>query len=416
MKRWANVVWLVAVLAAALPASALARAGDLDRSFGGGDGTASHGGQFHLGVDLLLQPDGRIVALGDRYYAEAEFNLMRLRPGGAFDRSFGGDGRTRTAFPGQPAAAGLARQPGGKLIVLSDFRRPGFVRYTADGRLDRTFGGDGTVAVECPPGWGCFTAASPIVKSDGKIVAAFDAFHEDDQYVLLGRFLPNGRLDPTFGEGGWGRLPVPAAIRVEDLVRQADGKYVVVGGSNEELVEEEFLVARFRAGGRPDLTFGGDGYQLTNFVVGPDMAKGVAPRRDGRLLVVGSYGDDCNSTVACARRGWAFAAYEADGDLDPTFSGNGKLMVLPGKRTEATDLELDGRGRAIVVGSRKRPQEPSLSVVVRLRSDGSFDHSFGRRGRVYGPHSGAKGVALRPSDGKILVLGQGLSVARYHNR
>jgi hypothetical protein len=77
---------------------------------------------------------------------------------------------------------------------------------------------------------------------------------------------------------------------------------------------------------------------------------------------------------------------------------------------------LDGRGRALIVGTRERRKEPPFSGIVRLLRDGSFDHSFGRRGKVFGPHSGAEGVALRAKDGKILVLGSGLSVARYHGR
>jgi uncharacterized delta-60 repeat protein len=119
--------------------------GDLDTSFGeGGQVQTNVGNSWEDIRDLVIQPDGKIVAGGssNRSYA---FTLVRYLPGGSLDPSFGGgDGIVQRAMGGPPSfgVEALVQQPDGKLVAAGtsdslgtpDF---GLVRFLDDGRLDR---------------------------------------------------------------------------------------------------------------------------------------------------------------------------------------------------------------------------------------------------------------------------------------
>ena len=101
--------------------------GHLDTTFGV-DGVVrmGAGGGGEQAIDgLVVQPNGKIVAAG---YAgvphEADdtsvprFVVLRFLKSGVLDRSWGGDGRVSTHFVGGGAAAGAARAPDGRIVVV----------------------------------------------------------------------------------------------------------------------------------------------------------------------------------------------------------------------------------------------------------------------------------------------------------
>jgi hypothetical protein len=83
----------------------------------------------------------------------------------------------------------------------------GLARYDRRGRLDPTFGGDGRVATEFLPG-GYEEAAAVLPGPRHTVVAVGTAFPPSgtDPRLALARYLPDGRLDPAFGEGGLARV------------------------------------------------------------------------------------------------------------------------------------------------------------------------------------------------------------------
>ena len=105
-------------------------------------------------MDLVLQPDGKIVAGGTSRLSgdvAAAFALARYNTNGVLDHTFGINGIRTTGLPGQLAnMTALILQPGGKLVAAGEGRaRPGdspsdfvLVRYQPNGREDTTFGDD----------------------------------------------------------------------------------------------------------------------------------------------------------------------------------------------------------------------------------------------------------------------------------
>jgi uncharacterized delta-60 repeat protein len=107
-------------------------------------------------------------------------------------------------FGAEAGASGIAVAPDGKVVVAGySESMPGFVvaRLLPNGSSDSSWGGTG--AVNTPLGPSGYSA-DVAVQSDGKVVAVGEA-NEDFAVV---RYLENGELDPSFGEGGVVIVPV----------------------------------------------------------------------------------------------------------------------------------------------------------------------------------------------------------------
>lgn len=159
--------------------------GTADTSFGtDGRVTTSLGAGDATGAAVLVQPDGKILVggyfeVGDNNH---DFALARYQTNGTPDPSFGLGGVVTNDLLNQSddVIKGLALQADGRIIAggqtgqypTFDF---GLARYTARGRLDKTFGRNGVVSTNFGSFLGndSFDAAYGVVLApDGKIVAA----------------------------------------------------------------------------------------------------------------------------------------------------------------------------------------------------------------------------------------------------
>ncbi len=202
--------------------------GDLDPAFGG-DGTRSivRGGVARA---VVLQPDGRILVTG---YDGTGLVLARLRVNGSLDPTFAGDGiASGVAWAIFPLT--LALQSNGKIVVGGDYDifHAGLARFTSAGRLDPTFGGNGIQVYRFGSGEQNFTSIA--IQPNGRIVGAGHVGpHEFGDTTIprmfVGRILPDGSLDPSWGNDGKVFTRFPGGASAEGLALQDDGRVVVAG-------------------------------------------------------------------------------------------------------------------------------------------------------------------------------------------
>jgi uncharacterized delta-60 repeat protein len=202
-------------------------------------------------------------------------------------------------------AHAVAIQPDGRIIAVGTHPFGlALARYMPNGSLDPTFGGDGTVGhwgPSSPPS--AIDAHAVALQPDGRILAAggYDVFA-----MGIARFLPHGRLDPSFGGDGVVRTRVKGSEQeLSALALQPDGRILVAGSSwpHESITEgvPRFVVIRYRRNGSLDPSWGGDGKVVT-FFPGNAYAAGAAFQPDGKLVVVGEIG-------LHGGRGYALARY-----------------------------------------------------------------------------------------------------------
>ncbi|MBS1745720.1 MAG: T9SS type A sorting domain-containing protein [Bacteroidetes bacterium] len=107
--------------------------GSVDSSFGNnGIQHVLFGDDDSQSTDILLQKDGKAIISGWSYtsnYADVNFALARLNPDGAFDESFGNNGKTITVVNGFAVAESAALQQDGK-VVLGGYSTVGVIGAT----------------------------------------------------------------------------------------------------------------------------------------------------------------------------------------------------------------------------------------------------------------------------------------------
>ncbi len=100
-------------------------------------------------LDAILQPDGKIIALGNGFSTRNFCIIVRYNPNGSLDSSFG-DG-DKIFFPFQNITD-VALQADGKIIIVGATNSSPadilLVRLNADGSTDMTFDGDGQVTTD----------------------------------------------------------------------------------------------------------------------------------------------------------------------------------------------------------------------------------------------------------------------------
>jgi uncharacterized delta-60 repeat protein len=373
MSKRANlkVVWaalLGAVAAATMvvtlgftnPAQA-ANAGDLDRSFSS-DGRVTFdvfGGVHDSGRAVAIQPDGKIVVAGSwpGFASDASgrtFALARFNPDGSLDTVFGSGGRTLVAFPnGAAEAKDVAIQPDGKIVAAGyshGSRYFALARLESDGDIDPSFSGDGKVETSFGSN-DVADAEAVAIQGNGKIVVAGTIWDnllggDHDADFALARYETDGTLDTTFsGDGkqttGFGEDDLAYAVAIQTNIPFDHRTRIVVAGTHGG----EFALARYYDNGSLDSGFDGDGKVVTDFGGGSGQAaKGVAIQGNGRIVAAGSKASGGDVDFVLAR-------YATDGDLDASFSGDGKVTTGFGDRERAEDVAIQPDGRIVAAGT-----------------------------------------------------------------
>lgn len=389
------VVFMLLVLAFA--SSALAAGGGLDTSFGVGGRVTTNFAADASASAVAIQADGKIVAAGG---AGVDFALARYNTDGTLDTTFSTNGKVTTAFTDGSFANAVAIQSDGKIIAAGGAQGFALARYDTDGALDPTFGTGGLVTTSVTSGTN--QANDVAIQADGKIVAAgfatpggpwrrhfavarylsdgtLDTSFGDGGTVVtafgvsgvanavvllpnqkivlagtngggfaLARYLSDGTLDASFGNGGKvaTTLPGGAGGSAYAVTLQPDGK-IVAGGSYDFYW---FAVARYTLHGGLDRTFGGDGFAITDVGQGGEQwVSGLVIRASGKVVAVGGEGPH-EGGEASPR--FVLTRYRANGVLDPTFGGgDGKVITKFVDGAAASGGVAQADGKIVAVGT-----------------------------------------------------------------
>jgi uncharacterized delta-60 repeat protein len=201
--------------------------------------------------------------------------------------------------------------------------------------------------------------------------------------------------------------------KIEAMAVHSDGRTVVVGHARTSGVsfsDTAVAVARFTASGDLDTTFGNSGGRALIGFDGFDIAVGVAILSDGRIVLAGVTGPSTSS----GPRSIALARLTSAGQLDPTFGASGRVTAPIGDNGTVSAMTLLPDGRILVAGSVVRPGTGRDFLLVRFRSDGSRDTTFGASGSLpnlsasvsldFGGQEQVSALAIQ-SDGRIVAAG-----------
>lgn len=160
------------------------------------------------------------------------------------------------------------------------------------------------------------------------------------------------------------------------------------------------------APGDLDTTFSGDGKASATLAV-DSVGKSVAIQGDGKIVVAG------NARDSVGRDSFAVARFLSTGIQDPTFGSGGQVVTAVGVGSAsayAACIQADGK---IVVGGIAYNGTNEDFALVRYTENGALDTSFGAgTGKVMINVGDSDDYALAvavQSDGKILIAGQSIT-------
>jgi uncharacterized delta-60 repeat protein len=379
--------------------------GDLDPTFGTG-GIAITFGPRDVANALVGQPDGKLVVAGTPSGDGVNHVLLvRYLPNGRGDGSFGPGGKITTTVGHQSGANAVLLQPDGKLVVagwvVPSAGEPSDVllaRFLPNGRLDASFGTAGSVTTHFVAN-NHEEANALLLQPDGKLVVAgrSDILGTPFPRAILARYLPDGRLDDAFGIEGKATLTFEGGSGINALVQQPDGKLVVAGFGGLSRVTVSFLVlARFQPDGRVDPTFGAGGQVR---LASSSAGQALIQQPDGTLVVAGSFSTSLGSGLLLGR-------YLPDGRLDPAFGAGGVVI---------TDVNVPAFPRALiqqpdgklVVGGVRAARGSNDMLLSRYLPDGRLDPAFGAGGLVITDVGGGElpSALLQQPNGTLVAAG-----------
>lgn len=403
-----------------------AASGDLDSAFGSsGKVISAYGGISAFGPAVLVQPDGKIVTAGKHYNgADDDFIVLRYLENGTLDASFGTSGAVIIIFSGlDDNAKAVALQSDGKILVggeghAATYGQHALTRLTRDGVIDAGFGANGKVTTDFGRPSHLHSIA---LQSDGKIIAVGESYtSESGGSFAAARYLSNGALDASFGKAGKFEQNFGSSNNAHAVSLQSDGK-ILIGGydTNTATGKEEFLLTRFLSNGVVDTTFGNGGSGSVAIGTGKNYSHLLLLQNDGKVILAGGAMTGNASDFALVR-------FNSDGSLDTGFGSKGIVTTeftssgAPSSEESAAGvLQPDGK---ILLGGYSNHQ----FALVRYLSNGTLDTSFGSGGKVTakigaGGDDFIKSVALQ-ANGKIVAAGYSknagvynLALARFNN-
>ncbi|MBS1844871.1 MAG: hypothetical protein JST53_10685, partial [Actinobacteria bacterium] len=468
--RTALAAAMIAACLAAMAGSALAKgtAGARDATFGKdgkvtvgfpSESAGSSGPQYELPFEFTPGHQKMALAPGAKVVVAGASKIVRFTGAGKLDPSFGSGGVVTVPRPpgGVFVLTGVAVDSLGRVVVVG-LTRPlptnstpdpviaeaTVMRFDADGKPDRTFGTDGRLVTDLglgnpPAPGGAYSGPSigirsvatdsqdRIVISGGYVTELGNCSRTVNSKGFIARLTVTGALDPTFGSGGIRAL---GTISTLGQLAPFSGGYLTAGTGGPFCSAAEGparLLTAFNDVGNLNSAFASFSFRTLKTV--SPIAMSVTP--SGKILLLGEEqhkriahkvarmeeGKKVIKTAYRTIRYQVVVRLLPSGAFDPGFSRTGSAKYLDPESGSFSNLAADAAERTYIVGNLGKRVSPSPDnkalrrtfILGRLTPKGTYDHSFGTRGRVDtgfgGPSSAIATQVALDGKGRILVGG-----------
>jgi len=357
-----------------------------------------------------------IVGLNTGADQSTDFALARFMPNGQLDDTFGFHGAAQqpNGFTGDINA--VAVQADGKILTAGSELAPdpskwtdaAIARYNPDGSLDTSFGVDGRFFIRVGSD---AVFNSLLIEPDGKILAGGSGMVGKTPEFLLARLNADGTYDHSFDGTGVAQLGF-AGFQSQSIAAMAfgtGGKIIVGGTATDAAGADAFSVARYLPDGRLDPTFAYGGRIAGHPLGMPSEEFALAATTDGGVILAGSIGGQAGM-VRLDDRGKYNAAFGNGGVLRTALSNAASQWAISAIALDSQGNIVAGGGGFGGLLDASFHQVglyvDGPSFLAKYSPLGVLDPSFGTGGLMtQGPNLiGINALALQP-DGKIVVGG-----------
>ncbi len=321
---------------------------------------------------LVVEKNGAILAAGNAAGTKGRVVVVgRYLTDGRLDPAFGDQGMSLTGVGVDALAQGMVLTGEDHIIVSGSYTdgtrtRLMLVGFTEDGRLDAGFGSDGISTTlnsdEVSEGYGIYQA------ENGDLYVAGSVGPEGKRAAALFCFTRNGRIDTTFGDNG---------ILVTEIGPEDDVLYSLAGdaeslnaaGFTTTNSNRDFLLITYDRQNNDTSVFAAEqgtkdaslhigelqvkeslasftpepetaeaqllpAVVTTSFGAGESVSYGLAMQKDGKVVTVGTAGDNGTTSAVVARFGKSTTLKASTGGA---VDNNVNITTLP-----ITDIKATG--------------------------------------------------------------------------
>ena len=255
----------------------------------------------------------------------------------------------------------------------------------APGDLVTSFGTGGKVTTDFS---GENDASNSItIDATGNILVAGSTrdFSGHRNFALV-RYMSDGQLDPSFGNGGKVTTDFSGSSDSSYSITTDQAGNILLGGDANSGITNtnfDFALARYTSNGQLDPSFGIGGKITTDFSGRSDRGYSITIDEAGNILLGGEAGNNLNDSIS-RDLDFALARYTSDGQLDPSFGIGGKVTTdfSGGSSDRGRSITTDAAGNILIGGYTRSIITDADFALVRYTSDGQLDPSFGNGGKV----------------------------------
>jgi uncharacterized delta-60 repeat protein len=249
--------------------------------------------------------------------------------------------------------------------VTNSVKNMFITRYLTNGTVDTAFSDDGVIIKNYTPR-GQTEGFSVAIDSSGRvIVTGYSRGTNSVSSMFITRYLTDGTLDTTFGDGGVIFKNYTPGGNTEGFSVAIDSsdRVIVIGYTDDDNVVSSMFITRYLANGTLDTNFNSpDGVIFKNYTPGGyTFGLSIAIDSIGRILITGDTVDNIVSSMFLTR-------YLANGTLDPTFNNRDGVIFknyIPGGDTGGADIAIDSSGRILVTGYTNGADKISSMFITR---------------------------------------------------
>jgi uncharacterized delta-60 repeat protein len=246
---------------------------------------------------------GSKMADGPAYRADSDFVVVGLTNTGALDTAFGSGGKVivdNNESADNPR--NLLVQPDGKIVAIgySNIQgvvQPVLIRLSAAGVLDSSFGKGGVATAQVLPG--VAEAYNVSMQGDSYILAGYGRGADTTEKVDLvaQRFKKDGTWDSSFGTNGLVRIDIAKEDdRARNVMVLPDGRILAAGSGKRDATNINAMLVLLTKDGAQDPSFGENGVVISDLGGPADAWYGLALSADKKSVIVAGYkGTDATS-------------------------------------------------------------------------------------------------------------------------
>src|SRR3989344_1132876 len=272
--------------------------GSLDSTFGtGGKVKIDFNGSDDSALAVAIDSSGNIVVGGVTIINSAgvyDIALARLTTSGSLDPTFGTGGKVTTDFGGNTDNLNaLVLQSDGKIVAVGDtistsrYHLFALVRYNTNGTLDSTFDTDGKVTTDFNVNLGTDGVSANAVTLDASSRIVIAGKVADGYDFALARYNTDGSLDTTFDTDG--KLTTDFNnFEDEGFSMVIYGSSIIVGGFASSGSTTDFAVAVYKNDGSLDTSYGNGGKLTYDFNSAEEYVADIKVQQDSQVILVGS--------------------------------------------------------------------------------------------------------------------------------